>query len=150
MTHWGGWKDWSTGGFYDNRKKRPNYDSAGWINFEAQEEDHMETRAPNAYEKTSQWKGWRTYDATKWVERQNGESSAKKGKAKEPDEEPQFDSTKPTMKPDDQAENDDEDMKNSVADTGFTSPTDSMSKEEKARHRDEHFAKWSKLGKMAG
>ena len=40
-------------------------------------------------------------------------------------------------------------MKNSVADTGPTSPTDPMNKEEKAIHRDEHFAKWSRLRKMA-
>ena len=105
MTYWceGGWNDWRSGEYHDNKKKRPNYDSADWTNFEAQEADYMKTRVPIAHQKTSQWKGWRTYDATKWVERQNGEPSAKKWKAKRPDEEP-FDSTTPTKKPKDQAD----------------------------------------------
>ena len=109
----------------------------------------MKTKFPTTRQKTAQWKGWRPYDATKWVERQNGESSAKKWKAKEPDEEPSFDSTKPTMKPKDQAENDDEEMRNSVADTESTASADSPTREEKAMRRDEHFIEWHKQRIMA-
>ena len=151
MTNWGscGWKDWGTGEHVDNNKKRPHYENSGCIKSGDKESDNMKTNIPITHQKTSQWKGWRPYEATKWAERQNGESSAKKWKARGPDEEP-FDSTKSTKKPKDQADNDDEEMQNSVAETESTASADSPAREEKARRRGEHFIEWRNHRKMAG
>ena len=77
-----------------SRKGRTTINQAG-PTFGVQASDNMNIKVPIAHQKTTQWKGWMPYDATKWAERQNGESSAKKWKAKESDEEPSFDSTKP-------------------------------------------------------
>ena len=75
-----------------------NMDEEGeWIDSTGRGKKTSIRRTSTPTRKGNNWKGWRDYDETKWVDQPRWATNSKKWRAREPDEEPneKTDTTKP-------------------------------------------------------